>query len=92
MKTIPPLLLASALTLPSLSPLLLLLLSKYGTLCHDLKACITSAGVVDVIKPLRPWPRTQFLKSTVFPFGALDPMAARLFFNARWGMSIKTMI
>jgi hypothetical protein len=55
------------------------LFSKYAVLGHDLKGCITSIDVVDMMKYFRSQPRIHFLKSTAFALGAVDAMAATLF-------------
>ena len=36
-------------------------------------------GVTDEMKPFRSYYRTSYGESTVFDFGAVDPMAAKLF-------------
>ena len=42
-------------------------------------SCVTSKGVVDDMKPFRSCSATLYGESTVFDFGAVDPMAAKLF-------------
>ena len=53
--------------------------SNYSLLEHDSKVSIASKCVVDMMKPARSHSRTLFRESTVFVFGAVDPMVARLF-------------
>jgi hypothetical protein len=45
---------------------------------HHLKGCATSIGVVNEMKPFRLHSRALYRESTVFAFGAADPMVAML--------------
>ncbi len=50
--------------------------SNYRVLECDLKGCIASTGVIDVMKPFRSQSRTLYMESTAFTFWTANAMVA----------------